>query len=335
MTSPSPSILVLYTEADAVLRGEALDLICDQETALQAKEIATGLSSLGYRVALAGIRGPVERALIPYAPGEWLVFNLCESLNGDSSLEATVPEALEAHGFAYTGARPATLRLCLDKARTKSLLAAHHLATPRYATLSAPDERCDVPLPALVKPVAEDASMGITVDSVVRDRAALARQVAYVLETYREPALVEEFISGREFNVAVWGDDPPRPLPISEIRYDGFADPLERLLTYEAKWIEDSFACRHTAGVCPAEVSGELGRRLVETALAAYRLTGCRGYARVDMRERDGVPYVLEVNPNPSLCADAGFMRAARVAGYDQAHAAEQIVGFALEKVAP
>ena len=333
MASPSPSILVLYTEADAVLRGEAVDLICDQETARQAHEIAAGLSSLGYRVALAGVRGSVERALAPYAPGEWLVFNLCESLNGDSNLEATVPEALEAHGFAYTGARPAALRLCLDKARAKSLLAAHGLPTPRFAVLSAPDEPCDLPLPALVKPAAEDASMGITVDSVVRDRAALARQVAYVLETYREPALVEEFIPGREFNVAVWGDDPPRPLPISEIRYDGFDDPLERLLTYEAKWLEDSFACRHTAGVCPAEVDGELARRLLETALAAYSLTGCRGYARVDMRERDGVPYVLEVNPNPSLCADAGFARSARAAGYDQPHMAAQIVTFALQGV--
>ncbi len=333
MASRSPSILVLYTEADTVLRGEAVDLVCDQETALQAQEIGAALAGLGYRVALAGIRGEIEPALAPYAPGEWLVFNLCESLNGDSSLEATVPEALEALGFAYTGARPAALRLCQNKARCKQLLTDHGLPTPRYAVLSALDAPCDVPLPALVKPVAEDASMGITVDSVVRDRAALARQVAYVLQTYRQPALVEEFIPGREFNVAVWGDDPPRPLPISEIRYDGFDDPLQRLLTYEAKWMEDSFACRHTVPVCPAEVDDALARRLVETALAAYHLAGCRGYARVDMRERDGRPYILEVNPNPSLCADAGFARAARAAGYDQAHMAEQIVTFALQEV--
>lgn len=332
MASRSPSILVLYTEADALLKGEAVDLICEQETARQAQEVGTGLARLGYRVALAGIRGSVELALAPYAPHEWVVFNLCESLNGDSSLEATVPEALEALGFTYTGAPPAALRLCQDKARAKSLLAAHGLPTPPYALLSAPDQPCDVPLPALVKPVAEDASLGITTDSVVRDRAALARRVAYVLETYRQPALVEEFIPGREFNVAVWGDDPPQALPISEIHYDGFDDPLQRLLTYEAKWIDESFACQHTVGVCPAAVEGELARRLVETALAAYSLTGCRGYARVDMRERCAAPYILEVNPNPSLCADAGFARAARAAGYDQACMAEQIVAFALQR---
>ncbi len=334
MASYPCGILVLYTEVDAVVKGEAIDLIADQETIRVASEISSGLAGLGYRVATVGVRGDVAQAIAPYSPQDWLVFNLCESLNGDSALEATVPQALEARGFAYTGASPETMTLCLDKAGAKELLAAHGIATPKYAVLAAPDAPCTVPLPALVKPVAEDASVGITYDSVVRDRAALERQVAYILERYRQPALVEEFISGREFNVAVWGNDPPQPLPLSEIRYEGFDDPLQRLLTYESKWVEDSFAYHHTNGVCPAEVDEALGARLVETALAAYRLASCCGYARVDMREQGGVPYVLEVNPNPSLASESGFVRAARVAGYDQAHMAEKIVGFALEQAA-
>ncbi len=325
------SVLVLYTEVEAVLKGEAIDLIADQETARVAREISSGLRALGHRVACVGVARDVERAIAPFAPEEWVVFNLCESLGGDSALEHTVPPILEAHGFRYTGAPGPTIAACLDKAGTKEKLLAAGLRTPRYALLSSPGEPCDVPFPALVKPSQEDASVGITLDSVVSDAEALRRQVAYIVERYRQPALVEEFISGREFNAAIWGNDEPEPLPLSEISYAEIPDPLHRLLTYESKWVEDSFAYAHTPGICPAPVDPELGDRLVQTALAAFRVMGCRGYARVDMRERGGVPYVLEVNPNPSLSSEGGFVRAAGAAGYDQAHMAERIVGFALE----
>ena len=326
------SIVVLYSQVESIVRGEPVDILAEQETALVAREICAGLRGLGYRAALAGATSDVAQALAPYDPGEWLVFNLCESPGGDPSLEATVPSLLEALGFLYTGSRAATLTACLDKARAKERLAAHGLPTPRYAVLASPDEPCDVPLPALVKPASEDASVGISNDSVVREPGTLARQVAYVLDRYRQPALVEEFIAGREFNVAIWGNDPPEPLPVAEICYLGFDDPLQRLLTYESKWVPDSYAYSHTPGVCPAQVEPELEECLVATALAAYRLMGCQGYARVDLRERDGVPHILEVNPNPSLASDAGFARAARAAGFDHAHMAERIVGFALER---
>ncbi len=324
------SILVLYTQVDAVVKGEAIDLIADQEPARVAQEISTGLAGLGYRTACIGVTDDVERALAPFPPGQWVVFNLCESLGGESACEASVPPILEAHGYAYTGSPAAAMTACLDKAGAKRKLAAAGLPTPSYAVMPSPDQPCAVPFPALVKPVAEDASVGISFDSVVRDPASLARQVSYILERYRQPALVEEFIGGREFNAAIWGNDSPRPLPLSEILYLGTDDPLQRLLTYESKWVEDSPAYQRTPGVTPAEVDAGLGERLDQTALAAYRLMGCRGYGRVDMRERDGVPYILEVNPNPSLSSEGGFVRAARAAGLDQAHMAEQIVQFAL-----
>ncbi|MDI7275243.1 MAG: ATP-grasp domain-containing protein [Anaerolineae bacterium] len=325
------SVLVLYTQVDAVLKGEAIDLISDQETARVAQEISRGLQGLGHRVTCVGVIDDVAGAIAPFAPEEWVVFNLCESLGGDSALEQTVPPILEAHGFRYTGATGQAIAACLNKVGTKEKLLAAGIHTPRYALLSSPDETCHVPFPALVKPSQEDASVGITLDSVVRDREGLRRQVAYIVERYRQPALVEEFIPGREFNAAIWGNDQPEALPLSEISYADIPDPLQRLLTYDSKWVEDSYAYSHTPGICPAPVSAELGERIVQTALTAYRLMGCRGYARVDMRERDGVPFVLEVNPNPSLSSEGGFVRAAGVAGYDQAHMAERILGFALE----
>ena len=325
------SILVLYSHVEVVTEGEPLDLIADQETVHVAHEISAGLQEVGYRTACVGVTDDVATALAPFSPAEWVVFNLCESLGGDAAREPSVPPVLEAHGFAYTGSPGPVLAACLDKARTKKTLAAHGLATPRYAVLSSPDQPSDVPLPALVKPAAEDASAGITLDSVVRDPTALARQVAYILERYRQPALVEEFVAGREFNAAIWGNDPPEPLPLSEIIYQGIEDPLQRLLTYESKWVESSFAYLHTPAVCPAAVDAALGERLMHLALGAYRLMGCRGYARVDMRERDGVPYILEVNPNPSLVSDGGFARAVRAAGFNQGQMARQIVHLALE----
>jgi len=325
-----PAVLVLYNQVDAVIKGESIDLISDQETARVAHEIAAGLTGLGYRTQALGVRQDVAQALTPYSPAEWVVFNLIESLAGDSALEQTVPPIYEALGFHYTGNRAPAMARCLDKAGTKAFLAAHGLDTPRYALLSAPDEPCPVPLPAIVKPSAEDASVGITYDSVVSDASALARRVAYIIERYRQPALVEEFIDGREFNCAIWGNEQPESLPISEISFEDFPDPLQRILTYESKWVEDSFAYHHTPGICPARVEPETADRLNRAAREAYLLTGCRGYARVDIRWRDGTPFIMEVNPNPSLAPEGGFVRAAAASGFDYAHMAERILLLAM-----
>ena len=321
-----PAVLILYNQVDAVIKGERIDLISDQETARVAQEVAAGLSGLGYRTQAVGVRHDVAAALAPYSPDEWVVFNLIESLGGDSALEQTVPPIYEALGFRYTGNAAPAMARCLDKAGTKAFLASHGLHTPRYALVNCLGEPCPVSLPAIVKPSAEDASVGITYDSVVSDAAALERQVAYIVERYRQPALVEEFVDGREFNCAIWGNEAPESLPISEISFADFPDPLQRILTYESKWVEDSFAYSHTPGVCPAQVAPNDAERLNETAREAYRLTGCRGYARVDIRWRDGTPFIMEVNPNPSLAPEGGFVRAAGAAGFDYAHMAERIL---------
>lgn len=327
------SIAVLYNQVGVVTSGEPLDILADQEAAQVAEEIGAGLRNLGYRTECVAVTDDVARSLAPYSPGEWVVFNLCEGLADDPALEANVPPILERLGFCYTGSAGPCLAACLNKAGTKARLQTHGLSTPRYAMLSSPDEPCHVPLPAFVKPVAEDGSLGITWESVVSTPQALAVRVAYVLERYQQPALVEEFVDGREFNLAVWGNSPPEALPIAEIDYQGIAEPLRRVCTYESKWIEGSYAYTHTPGICPAIVSETLGERLIHDALAAYHIMGCRDYARVDVRERGGIPYILEVNPNPSLASDAGFFRAAHALGYDHAGMAERIVHMALKRV--
>jgi D-alanine-D-alanine ligase len=144
----------------------------------------------------------------------------------------------------------------------------------------------------------------------------LRERVAYLAQEYGQPALAAEFIDGREFNVSIWGH-PPKVLPLAEIDFGAFAHPHERIVSFAAKWQEDSFAYRNTPVICPAQVTERLAQRIRTVALRVWHVTHCSGYARVDIRVRDDKIYVLEMNPNPSLASDAGFARAAREAGFD------------------
>jgi D-alanine-D-alanine ligase len=181
----------------------------------------------------------------------------------------------------------------------------------------------------IVKPVAEDASIGVGPEAVVHSASALRERVAYILDTYRQVALAEAFVVGREFNVSIWGN-PPQVLPVAEIDFCAFSDPYERIVSFAAKWEEESFEYRNTPVLCPAPLRPDLEASIATTAMRAWRALGCRGYARVDMRlSEEGVPYVVEVNCNPDLSPDAGFYRAARTAGHSYGDMAEQILQIA------
>ncbi len=328
-------ILLLYSVVEELERGEAQDLVTDLETIATAQSIASALRQQGYPVTMVPIRAEedVLAAGAGIDPRTTLVFNLCEALGGTARGESQVPRLLNALGLPYAGGSPENLDACLDKANAKAQLLRRHVPTAPYQVFSTPhDALASVPLPAIVKPVAEDCSMGITREAVVHDEASLRRRVEYVLDTYHQPALVEMFLDGREFNISVWGNGAETfVLPIAESEYDGW-DPHLRVMNFDAKWNDQSPEYNTFRILCPAPVDDVLAARIRKVALNAYKAMGCRDYARVDMRQKDGKLYVLEVNPNPCLAADSGFANAARVAGYDYGQMASRIVEFAWQR---
>lgn len=315
-----PGVAVLYNASDNLIKGESRDLLAEQGVIDCAEAMAHALQEMGHRVARVPIHTDVESALAVYPPTQWMVLNLGEGLEGRLFEEARIAWALEAMGYCFTGSSGEAIARSVHKAEGKRLLTAAGVATPPGWLFRHPDDvdalAVSVTYPLIVKPVAEDASIGVGSDAVVHTRQALRDRVAYVVECYRQAALAEAFIDGREFNISLWGD-PPQILPLAEIDFSAFADPFSRIVSFAAKWEQDSFEYNHTPVRCPASVDGRLGRRIATAAQRAWTAIGCRGYARVDMRvDNNGVPYVVEVNCNPDLSPDAGFYRAAQAAGY-------------------
>jgi len=362
--SEPPAVVVLYNHSTSAVKGEVCDLIADQAVIQCATAVAAALRKRGFHTALAPIWAEpplplgtcdasgapgrsmngrtfdAELALAAYPPSDWVVFNLAEGLDGRLFEEVRIAWALEAMGYRFTGNDAGALGRTGNKVRAKLLLTERGVPTPAWLAFRHPDQVNEdvlmrLPFPLIVKPVAEDASLGIGPGAVVHTLKALRDRVAYVVECYRQVALVETFVVGREFNIALWGD-PVRVLPLAEVDFSGFADPHDRIVSFAAKWEAESFEYRNTPVLCPAPVSPQLGARITRTARQAWAAVGCRGYARVDMRvDQDDTPYVVEINCNPDLSPDAGFARAARVAGYSYEDMIVYILQLALRCPSP
>jgi D-alanine-D-alanine ligase len=334
MAPEEPSgVVVLYNASEALMKGEPRDMLAERGVVACAQAVANSLRKSGYRVSVAALRGEVEMALAPYPPTQSVVFNLGEGLDGRLFEEARIAWALEAMGYCFTGSGGDAIARSTHKAQAKAVLAASGVTTPPWWLFRHADEVAavadDLLFPLIVKPVAEDASIGVGPDAIVHTVPALRERVAYVVERYRQAALAEVFVVGREFNVAMWGD-PPQALPLAEIDFSAFADPYDRIVSFAAKWEEESFEYHHTPAICPARVPDRLGRRIVDVARRAWLAMGCQGYARVDIRVGDdGVPNVMEVNCNPDLSPDAGFFNTAWAAGHSYAEMAERILEIA------
>jgi len=264
------------------------------------------------------------------------VFNLCEEINGKCELEMCIAGLLELMGIPYTGSDPFALGLALNKYHVKQILRSAGIPTAR-GYLRYPGQKLTIPrgmrFPMLVKPARQDASLGINSNSVCHTAGQLEKQIRYIHAIYEQEALVEEYLDGREFNVSVIGDQNPEVLAISEIDFTGLPVGEPKIVSYRAKWDEESpmFGC--TIPICPANISKRLENRIKDIAIRSHLCIGCRDYARVDMRtDSRGSLYVLEVNPNPDISPKAGFARAARAAGYTYPEIILRISEAAMER---
>jgi len=296
--------------------------------------VQQALTEMGYPVEQVPLSPPLDavRKKLQALKVD-LVFNLFEGFAGSPETEATVAAMLAELGLTYTGCPAPALSLGLDKVKTKLLLDAAGLATPGYQLLNtATLSTFKLSFPCIVKPVAEDASHGLSEASVVSDFAALQRQVDMVSRLFGGNALVEEFINGGEFNVTVLGSREPEVLPVAEIVYTLPPD-KPRILTFSAKWEPESLYYRASQAVCPADIDAGLRERLASAAREAFKLLGGSGYARVDFRVGStGRPEIIELNPNPDISPDAGAARQARAAGMTYNQFIGKIVRLALEQ---
>jgi D-alanine-D-alanine ligase len=288
--------------------------------------VESALSQLGKVVRLEATEDFPER-LRQTKPD--IVFNIAEGLRGVNR-EAHIPAICEFYGIPYSGSDPFTLSLCLDKARTKETLAFHGIPTPRFSVVTIYDEiearTHDLRFPLFVKPLHEGSSKGITDANLCVDRASLAKQTRFLLENYEQPVLVEEFLPGDEFTCAVLGNgEDASVLPIVGMNFQTLPKGALPIYSFDAKFVWDRPENPLDIFQCPARITRRLRASIERVTLDAFRVLGCRDWARIDVRlDAAGAPNILEVNPLPGILPDPAdnscLPKAARAAGigYDE-----------------
>jgi D-alanine-D-alanine ligase len=316
-------VLHIYnTDYDEELTAQSGADVSAVEEAARAVQAAAG--DFGLATELLGVRGPdlagVFERLKDDPPD--LVFNLCESLSGDTRNEVVIPAILDLLRIPYTGPDPLVIGLCLHKDRTKEVLVARGIATPEHVVFRTRADLAqarDLRYPQFLKLVREDASVGIESSNMVEGAAALARRCEELFERYRQPVLAERFIDGREVNVTVLGNgEHLELLPLHEIDFGKMPAGRPHIVSYSAKWDENHEEYAGTLPVPMRDASPELVDRVGAVAKESFCALGLRDFGRVDLRiDRDGQPWVIDVNPNCDLSPGAGVARAARHAGME------------------
>lgn len=295
--------------------------------------MADAMQSAGHQLVRARLEDDNLASLLSqFDPAELIVFNWCEEVPGIPRSSWMVAQELERQGFTYTGADYPALVLSQDKTQIQQRLREAGVSTPIWRVYQISD-RVDWDLyPAIVKPAYEHYSLGIARESVVQTRTELLERINYVFTNHQQPVLVEEFIDGREFHVGVIGNNFPQMLPPAEIDFSVFEDIHDRLCTYEANFIPTSLAYQSTWAKLPIEFTQDELNRLEREVVGAYRATDCRDYARMDVRLRDGVFYILDVNHNADISPETSLIKAAEMVGYPYGYFASLLVNLAAER---
>jgi D-alanine-D-alanine ligase len=288
-----------YDLKSAVPRDETgpEDALEEYDSRETVELLATAFEAAGHSVVMLGGGGEFLGNILSQKVD--FVFNIAEGRGNSRSRESQVPAVLEMMGIPYSGSDPHCLTLCLDKPLAKKLVAAEGIATPKWQVISDEEDLAKIAwgqFPAIVKPAYEGSSKGIRSSSVVDNFGRMQEEAIRLLESYRQPVMVEEFIAGDEVTVGIIGNTPPRVMGMMRIlprrRQKHFIYSLEvkrdylNLVDYE----------------CPPQLEDEIKERIALASLKIFKILGCRDFARLDFRvSPDGVPYFLEINPLPGL----------------------------------
>ncbi|MDL1892138.1 D-alanine--D-alanine ligase [Sphingobacteriales bacterium CHB3] len=329
-TSPSDSTL------DLRKRHKEKDMYAELDTEETVNAVRDAIAER-YNIVMIEANEQAYPKLVTVRPD--FVFNIAEGLHGVSR-EAQIPAMLEMLRIPYLGSDPLTLGICLDKARAKEILSYHKIPTAGFTVISSMGQFEDVRLkfPAIVKPLHEGSSKGIYNSCVVRNPDELANEVKIILDTYNEPALVEDFLPGREFTVAMLGNgDDVQVLPIVEIKFDALPDGVNPIYSYEAKWIWDQRDTPLDVFECPARIDDSLTDEISMVCRDAYRVLNCRDWSRIDVRlDSHGRPNILEINPLPGILPNpednSCFPKAARAVGVSYNQLINAVLDIAMKR---
>jgi D-alanine-D-alanine ligase len=332
---------------EALARGEKFP-------ALAYEEIAAALKERGHQVQRLAARSALELAAQIERDDSDLIFNLCEGFAGVAQREQHVASLLELFGKPFTGAGSIGLSLAQDKALAKKLLSFHGINTPRFSVIHSGevDHVDDLTFPMFVKPSTADASIGIDHRSIVHNFKELMERISYIQTEFDAPALIEEFIDGREIYVSVLSGAKPEPLPIVEWDFSRVPEGTPKIASAEAKWDESSPRYKDAPEIIVQDLPEPVVKALQDAAVDAFRSLKLRDYGRIDMRLRrsEGRPsllptpeaaerqrlldgwefFLIEVNPNPHLATNSELPLAAKAHGLSYPDLIERIMENAL-----
>ncbi len=289
--------------------------------------IANAIKSQGYKVKKIGNAANLLEKINNIDVD--IVFNISEGVSGRNR-ESQVPILLEMAGIPFVGADALTLGLTLDKIMAKKVFIAEGVPTPKFLEIKNLDSFAGtdhLKFPFIVKPRFEGSSKGLNENSRVENMEELKNQARYIINTYKQPALIEEFISGQEFTVAIIGNEPAIVMPVIQIKIDGQLKLNNKFYTFAR------ITSNRLEYVCPAHISEELNKKISDIALKAYNAVECYDFGRVDFRvDNEGNPYVLEINPLPSLSTEDVFPIVAKQAGLSYEQMIGKIISSALKR---
>ena len=301
------------------------------------EEIFEALGKLGHEPSYQVLDG-AEKTLVALAKLDAdLVFNLTESYAGDDTKDMNIAAYLELLDCQYTGAGPHAMYLAQDKALAKKIFAFHGIKTPFFATSyrGKLDHSHDISFPLIVKPTSEDGSIGIDQGSFVESVKELMERIHYIQEEFDSPALIEEYIEGREIYASILGNENPEVLPMVELDLSKLPKGTPKIAGQEVKWATETEAYKVTKSAPAEDLDEATTKRLSETALSAYQALKLRDYGRIDMRlSKKGEVFVIEANPNPWLASTAEFAMAAKKAGRNYMELIAEIVDLARSRYA-